>query len=88
MEMSATPRSASLALVSTGPEAAAQRLILRREAEVRTGLPSSTLREMVRKGTFPEPVRLTPRLIAFVEAEVDAWISARISGRKRRKTAS
>lgn len=79
--------STALALVPSNPDGAATRLILRREAERRTGLPSSTLRQKVREGTFPQPVRLTPRLIAFVESEVDEWISERIASRRRRKAA-
>lgn len=81
--MPALENSAALALVPSAPDRKAQCLILRREVERRTGLPTSTLYEMLRKGTFPQPVRLTPRLIAFVESEVDEWIASR----RRRKVA-
>lgn len=74
----------TLALLPDEPSGNAKRLILRKETERRTGLPGSTLREMVRKGKFPKPVKLTARLTAYVESEVDAWVAARISARDRR----
>lgn len=82
MDISAA-KGASLALVQNAPDSPAHRLILRREVERRTGLPTSTLYEMLRKGAFPAPVRLTPRLIAFVESEIDEWIAARIASRRK-----
>ncbi|MCC7253179.1 AlpA family transcriptional regulator [Hyphomicrobium sp.] len=71
----------ALAIVDDTPSPAAQRLILRRDVEYRTGLPRSTLYEMIKAGLFPRPVQLTPRLSAFVESEVDEWIAQRIATR-------
>ena len=36
---------------------------------------------MVRAGRFPAPVKLGPSRSAFVEAEVDAWVEARMAER-------
>ena len=46
-----------------------------------TGLPRATLYEMVSKGTFPKQVRLSPRAVGWVEAEVLDWQRARIAER-------
>ena len=46
-----------------------------------TGLPQSTIYEMVSKGTFPKQVRLSPRAVGWVAAEILDWQSARIAER-------
>lgn len=47
----------------------------------RTGLSRATIYRLIAAGTFVKPVRLTGRSIAFVAAEVDAWIDARAAER-------
>mgnify|MGYP003151402219 FL=1 len=42
-----------------------------------TGLSRSTIYDCVSKGTFPSPVRLTPRAIAWRESEVKHWMDER-----------
>lgn len=75
----------ALAIIDESPAPPARRLILRRDVQERTGLPRSTLYEMIKAGLFPEPVQLTPRLSAFVESEVDEWIAQRIATRGGRR---
>jgi len=51
-----------------------------RKAEVvrRTALSESTIRRLVDKGTFPQPVQLTDTgSIAWFQDEVDGWIESR-----------
>lgn len=43
-----------------------------------TGLTRSALYQLMREGTFPRPVKLTERSVAWIESEVRAWIEARI----------
>lgn len=45
----------------------------------RTGQSRSTLYLRISEGTFPKQVSLGPRSVAWVEAEVESWISRRIS---------
>ena len=53
--------------------------ILRRKAvEARTGLSRTTLYDYIKAGRFPRPVRLGDRAVGWVEADVSAWLSARI----------
>lgn len=55
---------------------------LRIEAvQAATGLPRSTIYEKAAKGEFPKSVKLTPRRSAWLEAEVVAWVQARIAER-------
>lgn len=46
----------------------------------------ATLWRMVRAGAFPEPVRLSPNIVAWRATDVDEWIGSRtsISERQRR----
>jgi prophage regulatory protein len=56
------------------------RLITFKEAAARISLSRSEIYRRVANGTFPTPVRLGPKRVAFVEHEVEAWIAERIGG--------
>lgn len=58
------------------------RLLRLPEVMARTGLTRSRLYAAISAGTFKKPVKLSPRAIAFPEAEVDAWVAARIAERE------
>ena len=53
--------------------------------KARTGLSRSTIYLRVSQGAFPAPVSLGGRAVGWVEAEVDAWLTAQIE--KSRKIA-
>lgn len=54
------------------------------EVIARTGLGRSAIYDAIAHGAFPVPVKLGPRAIAFVAAEIDAWIAQRIAERDQR----
>ncbi len=55
-----------------------------REAADRTGLSRSSLYRLLNGNpSFLRPVQLSARRVAFVEAEVDAYVAARIALRDR-----
>lgn len=56
-----------------------QVLLRRKEVEARTGLPRSSLYELIGRGEFPRPIRLGERSVAWIDSEVDAWIASRIA---------
>lgn len=45
--------------------------------EERTGLKKSSLYAGAKAGTFPAPVRLSARAVAWRESDIDRWISER-----------
>lgn len=47
--------------------------------EEKTGLKKSTIYAGVKAKTFPAPVRLSARAVAFREEDIDRWISERVS---------
>ncbi len=52
-------------------------LLRRPEVEVRTGLSRSTVYSWMKRGDFPQPVKLGTRLVAWRESEVTAWLESR-----------
>lgn len=56
-----------------------QRLIRRPEVEARTGLSRSTLYDWMKRGEFPQPVKLGARLVAWRESDIAAWLESRES---------
>jgi len=53
--------------------------------KARTGLSRSTIYQRVADGNFPKPVNLGARAVGWLEAEIDAWLSAQIE--RSRKSA-
>ena len=51
------------------------RVIRLKEVAKRTGLSRSTIYQMLSSGTFPQPIKLGERAIAFYEHEVDDWLA-------------
>jgi prophage regulatory protein len=45
--------------------------------EDRTGFKKSSIYAGVKAGTFPAPVRLSARAVAWREADIDRWINER-----------
>ena len=55
--------------------------LMRRPAvEATTGIKRSALYQHVSKGTFPKPIRIGARAVAWPHHEVEAVVRARISG--------
>lgn len=44
-----------------------------------TGLSRAWLYQLVKEGKFPAPIKIGERSVAWVSAEVDDWVQARIS---------
>tara|TARA_R110000868_G_scaffold315278_2_gene576172 strand:+ start:378 stop:560 length:183 start_codon:yes stop_codon:yes gene_type:complete len=57
------------------------RLIRLKEVMYCSGLARSTVYKYVAAGTFPKPVPLGGRAVAWVQGEVEAWIDSRIANR-------
>lgn len=52
-------------------------LIRRPEVEARTGLSRSTIYDWMKRGDFPQPVKLGERLVAWKESDITEWMEAR-----------
>lgn len=50
----------------------------------RTRLSRGTIYAMIGKGAFPKPLKLSERINAWPEAEVDAWLAGRLADRGAR----
>lgn len=52
--------------------------ILRRPAvEATVGLGRSAIYNMMAKGLFPKPVKLTAKAVGWRKADIDAWLASR-----------
>jgi len=53
-------------------------ILRRKQVEARTGLARSTIYQHVKAGTLPAPIKLGAKSVGWIEAEITAWIQARI----------
>jgi len=58
---------------------AGERLMRKPEVLTRIGLGNTTLYAQIKAGTFPAPVSLGGRAVAWRATEVDGWIAERIA---------
>ncbi|MDK1372948.1 MULTISPECIES: AlpA family phage regulatory protein [unclassified Sinorhizobium] len=57
------------------------RLMSPNEVAAATTMSKTLVRILTLEGRFPKPVQIGEKRIAYVRAEVEAWIDERISGR-------
>lgn len=64
------------------------RLLRLPEVTQKVGIKKDAIYFRVARGEFPKPIRLGYRAVAWLESEVDQWISNRVSDRdhEHRKT--
>lgn len=63
----------------TKPVVPRDRLIRLPEVENLIGCKKSTVYTMVKEGTFPKPIRLSARMVAWPETAVMQWMQDRIN---------
>ena len=51
------------------------RLLRQAEVEAKVGFKKTKIWELVSEGSFPEPIGIGPRAIAWRESEIDTWIA-------------
>ena len=49
------------------------------EVKATTGLSKSSIYARISEGTFPKQIPLGPRLVVWVEADIQNWISEQVS---------
>lgn len=53
------------------------KLLRRPQVEDRTGLSCSSIYQAIKNGTFPKPISIGPRAVAWLEDEIQNWIDER-----------
>jgi prophage regulatory protein len=48
-----------------------------------TGVPRSTIYDLMKRGQFPEQIKLSDRMVAWSAAEIASWQQDRIAKRDR-----
>jgi len=59
------------------------RFLRLKEVQRLTGLPRSTIYEMVNAGEFPRQFRISKRIAAWLASEIAAWQTAQLASRER-----
>ena len=54
------------------------RMLRRKEVETISGLSRSSIYSLMQAGEFPKQIKLSTKSVAWIEAEVLDWLSARI----------
>ncbi|QBX34675.1 AlpA family transcriptional regulator [Paracoccus liaowanqingii] len=57
----------------------AQKHLRRRAVEEITGLSRSTIYDLMGKGQFPRPVKLTSKAVGWPESALSDWLNSRTS---------
>lgn len=52
-----------------------EKFLRRRKVEELTGLARSTIYDRIKAGTFPKPVKIGDRSVAWRQSDIDAWQS-------------
>ena len=52
-------------------------LLRRPDVEARTGLSRSTIYDWMKRGEFPQPVKLGARLVAWRKSDIADWLESR-----------
>lgn len=65
----------------TTPQNQELRLISLKDVVTRTALSKSTIYQLMKDGAFPKQVNNGSRRVAWVEHEIDSWLSERINAR-------
>ncbi|MGE1003203.1 AlpA family transcriptional regulator [Ralstonia pseudosolanacearum] len=63
-------------------EAPAERFLRLPEVMSACGLSRSSIYGKVSCGEFPQPVRLSPNCIAWIDSEIRQWMAARVAARQ------
>jgi prophage regulatory protein len=53
----------------------------------RTTLSRATIYAMICDDAFPVPIRITPRRSAWVEADIEQWLTTLVANSRRKKAA-
>lgn len=61
------------------------RFLRRPEVQKITGLPTSSLYNLMKLGRFPRGIRIGPRTVAWLDDEVKAWLEQCLAERNAKK---
>ncbi len=54
-------------------------LLRRNQVEAMTGLARSTIYKLIKAGSFPKPIQLTDRAVAWPSNLIESWISEKLA---------
>lgn len=58
----------------------ANRLLRLKQVVLKVGLSRSQIYKLIAKGSFPEQIKIGPKISAWSEQTIDQWVSRQIEG--------
>ncbi|EBD7601614.1 AlpA family transcriptional regulator [Salmonella enterica] len=59
-------------------------LLRLKQVEAKTGIKRSQIYLYMQRGCFPRSVKIGPASVAWLESEIDEWISRRLADRRQK----
>lgn len=56
-------------------------ILRRKDVEKATGLPRSSIYELMDRNAFPRPIKLSAKRVGWLSTEIEAWQKSRIAAR-------
>jgi len=63
-------------------------LITGKAADKKASISRSLRHKLIKESKFPKPISIGARRIAFLESEIDEWISARVTASRTNRNGS
>lgn len=63
------------------PANKSKRFLRLKQVQAMTGLPPSSVYALIQRGEFPRPFPLSIHRVAWLEADVEAWMDAKLAQR-------
>ena len=57
-------------------------LLRPKQTALKAAISKSHMYDLIAKGKFPKPIKISDRITAFLESEVDAWIKEQIETKR------
>jgi prophage regulatory protein len=64
--------------VQSSPQSQFSKILRLRQVIAKTGLARSTIYDLIKRESFPKPIKLAAKIVGWLENEIEEWISAQI----------
>ena len=64
--------------VQSSPQSQFSKILRLRQVIAKTGLARSTIYDLIKRESFPKPIKLAAKIVGWLENEIEEWISVQI----------
>jgi prophage regulatory protein len=62
----------------SSPQSQFSKILRLRQVMAKTGLARSTIYDLIKREAFPKPIKLSLKIVGWIENEIEEWISTQI----------